>query len=192
MFIIQDFRLGESVLCDTMYFLLFLIASNQVFCTLVPREVGRTQLIYYWPFSGRVLSEPFMKLPSRRELPDYYDIIKKPLDIKKIMNRIEDGKVIFIRELSFSFCRFCPISKNKGVCLFMCIILFLFFDSIMTYRISNVISSRCALTLRRTMRSSPWYTRTQCVSVTRSLKYDVGMKADRTPTTRMIMIKVGN
>lgn len=34
-----------------------------------------------------------MKLPSRRELPDYYDVIKKPLDIKKIMNRIEDGKV---------------------------------------------------------------------------------------------------
>lgn len=43
--------------------------------------------------NGRVLSEPFMKLPSRRELPDYYDVIKKPLDIKKIMNRIEDGKV---------------------------------------------------------------------------------------------------
>ena len=43
--------------------------------------------------AGRVLSEPFMKLPSRRELPDYYDVIKKPLDIKKIMNRIEDGKV---------------------------------------------------------------------------------------------------
>lgn len=43
--------------------------------------------------TGRVLSEPFMKLPSRRELPDYYDVIKKPLDIKKIMNRIEDGKV---------------------------------------------------------------------------------------------------
>lgn len=40
-----------------------------------------------------MLSEPFMKLPSRRELPDYYDVIKKPLDIKKIMNRIEDGKV---------------------------------------------------------------------------------------------------
>lgn len=43
--------------------------------------------------TGRVLSEPFMKLPSKRELPDYYEVIKKPLDIKKIMNRIEDGKV---------------------------------------------------------------------------------------------------
>lgn len=44
----------------------------------------------------RVLSEPFMKLPSRRELPDYYDVIKKPLDIKKIMTRIEEGKVILV------------------------------------------------------------------------------------------------
>lgn len=37
-----------------------------------------------------------MKLPSRRELPDYYDIIKKPLDIKKIVNRIEEGKVSYV------------------------------------------------------------------------------------------------
>jgi len=34
-----------------------------------------------------------MKLPSRRELPDYYEIIKKPLDIKKILQRIDEGKV---------------------------------------------------------------------------------------------------
>ena len=40
-----------------------------------------------------VYKRQFMKLPSRRELPDYYDVIKKPLDIKKIMTRIEEGKV---------------------------------------------------------------------------------------------------
>lgn len=44
-----------------------------------------------------------MKLPSRRELPDYYDIIKKPLDIKKIMNRIEDGKVNHTSIVIFKF-----------------------------------------------------------------------------------------
>lgn len=42
---------------------------------------------------GRLLSEPFMKLPSRRELPDYYDIIKKPLTINKLLTKIEEGKV---------------------------------------------------------------------------------------------------
>jgi len=40
----------------------------------------------------RVLSEPFYKLPSRKELPDYYDQIRKPMDIFKIENKIEDGK----------------------------------------------------------------------------------------------------
>jgi len=34
-----------------------------------------------------------MKLPSRKELPDYYEVIKKPMDIKKILSRIEDDKV---------------------------------------------------------------------------------------------------
>ena len=32
----------------------------------------------------RILSEPFMELPSRKELPDYYDVIRKPVDFKKI------------------------------------------------------------------------------------------------------------
>jgi hypothetical protein len=30
-----------------------------------------------------------MQLPTKRELPDYYDIIKKPIDLK----RIKVGKV---------------------------------------------------------------------------------------------------
>ena len=39
----------------------------------------------YFNFSDeRVLSEPFMLVPSRKELPDYYDVIKKPVDFKKI------------------------------------------------------------------------------------------------------------
>jgi hypothetical protein len=44
-----------------------------------------------------------MKLPSRRELPDYYEIIKKPLDIKKILQRIDEGKVhILSKQYSLS------------------------------------------------------------------------------------------
>jgi SWI/SNF-related matrix-associated actin-dependent regulator of chromatin subfamily A protein 2/4 len=44
---------------------------------------------------GRVLSDPFMKLPSRKEYPDYFEIIKKPIDIKKILNKIDNGMVRF-------------------------------------------------------------------------------------------------
>ena len=37
---------------------------------------------------GRVLSDRFTHLPSRKELPDYYEVIKKPLDLRKIKVRI--------------------------------------------------------------------------------------------------------
>lgn len=34
--------------------------------------------------SGRQLSEVFIQLPSRKELPEYYELIRKPVDFKKI------------------------------------------------------------------------------------------------------------
>jgi len=50
-------------------------------------------VIKYEDQDGRVLSEPFMKLPSKKELPDYYEIIRRPVDIKKMLTKIEDEKV---------------------------------------------------------------------------------------------------
>merc|ERR1712088_923976 len=49
-------------------------------------------VIQYEDQDGRILSDPFMKLPSRKELPDYYEVIRKPVDITKIMAKIDDGK----------------------------------------------------------------------------------------------------
>jgi len=37
--------------------------------------------------SGRQLSEVFIQLPSRKELPEYYELIRKPVDFKKIKVR---------------------------------------------------------------------------------------------------------
>ncbi|XP_059406186.1 probable global transcription activator SNF2L2 [Carassius carassius] len=34
--------------------------------------------------SARQLSEVFVQLPSRKELPEYYELIRKPVDFKKI------------------------------------------------------------------------------------------------------------
>jgi len=34
--------------------------------------------------NGRQISSIFMVLPTRKELPNYYLIIKKPIDLKKI------------------------------------------------------------------------------------------------------------
>ena len=57
---------------------------------------------------GRVLSDPFMKLPSRRALADYYEVIKTPMDIQKILTRVEDARVSsqFVLISKAFFCMF--------------------------------------------------------------------------------------
>ena len=49
-------------------------------------------VLKYKDTDGRVLSEPFQQLPTKRELPDYYEIIKRPIDLKKIQQKIKDHK----------------------------------------------------------------------------------------------------
>lgn len=75
--------------------LLFPMWIGKVFTKKVLQDASII-LIYSSSSDGRTLSEPFMKLPSRRELPDYYEVIKKPLDIKKILSRIDDDKVSWV------------------------------------------------------------------------------------------------
>lgn len=64
-------------------------------------------VVKYTDEDGRLLSEPFMKLPSRKELPDYYDVIKRPLDIKKITTRIEEAKYVDFDDLQKDFFQLC-------------------------------------------------------------------------------------
>ena len=52
-------------------------------------------VIKYEDQDDRILSEPFMKLPTKKELPDYYEVIRKPVDIKKILTKIDEEKVIY-------------------------------------------------------------------------------------------------
>ncbi|KAM7063507.1 protein polybromo-1 isoform 22-T30 [Molossus nigricans] len=41
--------------------------------------------------SGHLISELFQKLPSKVQYPDYYAIIKEPIDLKTIAQRIQNG-----------------------------------------------------------------------------------------------------
>ncbi|XP_051874242.1 protein polybromo-1 isoform X7 [Pristis pectinata] len=41
--------------------------------------------------SGHLVSELFQKLPSRVQYPDYYEIIKEPIDLKMIAQRIQNA-----------------------------------------------------------------------------------------------------
>lgn len=45
---------------------------------------GVTHTVSHCSSSGRQLSEVFIQLPSRKELPEYYELIRKPVDFKKI------------------------------------------------------------------------------------------------------------
>lgn len=80
-YLLKTFLIFVCHLLFSIFTTLYLYESQDLFAWLLVHS------------DGRVLSEPFMKLPSRRELPDYYEIIKKPLDIKKILQRIDEGKV---------------------------------------------------------------------------------------------------
>lgn len=48
-------------------------------------------VINYKDAYGRQLSKPFMKLPSKSDYPEYYEIIKKPIDLDKIGMKIKSG-----------------------------------------------------------------------------------------------------
>lgn len=49
--------------------------------------------------SGRQLSEVFIQLPSRKELPEYYELTRKPVDFKKIKERIRNHKYRSLNDL---------------------------------------------------------------------------------------------
>ena len=57
----------------------------------------------YEDADGRILGEPFTALPSRKDLPDYYEVIKKPVDFKKIKVSLllDDVQVLSFCEKSF-------------------------------------------------------------------------------------------
>ncbi|XP_051525599.1 probable global transcription activator SNF2L2 isoform X2 [Myxocyprinus asiaticus] len=56
-------------------------------------------VINYRDVSGRQLSEVFVQLPSRKELPEYYELIRKPVDFKKIKDRVRSHKYRSVSDL---------------------------------------------------------------------------------------------
>merc|ERR1719330_16678 len=69
-------------------------------------------VMQYEDRDGRILSEPFYKLPSRKELPDYYEIIRRPVDIAKIQQRIDDDKYEDMDALERDFMILCKNTQH--------------------------------------------------------------------------------
>ncbi|CAJ1087290.1 hypothetical protein KUCAC02_032722%2C partial [Xyrichtys novacula] len=58
-------------------------------------------VIKYKDSNGRQLSEVFIQLPSRKELPEYYELIRKPVDFRKI--KAIEGNMGKLQEFEISF-----------------------------------------------------------------------------------------
>lgn len=56
-------------------------------------------IVSYQDSDGRILSEAFIKLPTREEYPDYYEKIKKPMDLNKLNHRINSGQYDNLRAM---------------------------------------------------------------------------------------------
>merc|ERR1712130_12034 len=69
-------------------------------------------VMQYQDSDGRILSEPFYKLPSKKELPDYYEIIRKPVDIAKIQQRIEEDTYEDMDALERDFMTLCKNTQH--------------------------------------------------------------------------------
>jgi SWI/SNF-related matrix-associated actin-dependent regulator of chromatin subfamily A member 2/4 len=82
---------------------------------LIKMKVLIKFVLQYKDSDGRVLSEPFLQLPTRRELPDYYEIIKKPIDLKRIQQRIKDGKYHSLDELHADFDLMCKNTQEYNI-----------------------------------------------------------------------------
>jgi len=52
---------------------------------------------------GRNICKIFMKLPSKKQYPDYYELIKNPIDMKKIREKIDDFDYNDISQFSEDF-----------------------------------------------------------------------------------------
>ncbi|KAK6179113.1 hypothetical protein SNE40_011545 [Patella caerulea] len=64
---------------------------------------------------GRVLSDMFLTLPPKKELPEYYEIICKPVDFKKIKARIKDHKYRSVDDLEDDVMLLCQNAQSFNV-----------------------------------------------------------------------------
>ncbi|TRY59541.1 hypothetical protein DNTS_012234 [Danionella cerebrum] len=64
-------------------------------------------VINYKDTLGRQISKGFVQLPSRKEVPEYYELIRKPVDFRRIRERVRNHKYRCIGDLEKDFMLMC-------------------------------------------------------------------------------------
>lgn len=57
----------------------------------------------YQDRSGRALSTPFIKLPNKADYPDYYEVIKKPIDMLRIQQKMSASQYENVEDMVADF-----------------------------------------------------------------------------------------
>ena len=55
--------------------------------------IYRVLVQYRDPIEGRIITDLFVKRPSPKMYPEYYTIIKRPIDLREIYQKIRELKV---------------------------------------------------------------------------------------------------
>ncbi|XP_061175393.1 probable global transcription activator SNF2L2 [Saccostrea echinata] len=72
-------------------------------------------VLNYKDRDDRVLSEAFFQLPSKKDLPEYYEIIAKPVDFKKIKQRIRDHRYRSVDDLETDVMLLCENAQSYNI-----------------------------------------------------------------------------
>ncbi|XP_061084017.1 transcription activator BRG1 isoform X2 [Conger conger] len=75
------------------------LSPNPPNLTKKMRKIVDAVIKYKDTSNGRQLSEVFIQLPSRKELPEYYELIRKPVDFRKIKERIRSHRYRSLSDL---------------------------------------------------------------------------------------------
>ncbi|CAF1110954.1 unnamed protein product [Adineta steineri] len=61
---------------------------------------------------NRILSKPFMRLPTQKELPEYYETIKQPVDFNKIKKKLSENRYRSLDELEADVMLLCKNAQE--------------------------------------------------------------------------------
>ncbi|XP_053354357.1 transcription activator BRG1 isoform X1 [Clarias gariepinus] len=75
------------------------ITPNPPSLTKKMKKIVEAVIKYKESSNGRQLSEVFIQLPSRKELPEYYELIRRPVDFRKIKERIRSHRYRSLNDL---------------------------------------------------------------------------------------------
>lgn len=91
------------------------LAPNPPELTKLMKKLIKYIVRYIDDTTSRNLAEIFMVLPTRKELPDYYQIIKHPVDIRKIRERINSHKYRSLDDLEEDFILMCKNAQTYNI-----------------------------------------------------------------------------